>query len=90
MRRSQRAPAPLFSELEENEELVTTAPERIEACIHCVITAHERLIEVLAEAPVRSTKAILLEQARWSAEKFGDQLEIELKRHRAAAWAAER
>lgn len=88
MRRSlDRAPAPLFSELEESEQLAITAPEQIGGCIRQVIEAHRRLVALLEQAPVRSTKAILLEQARWSAESFTDQIEIQLQRHRSAAWA---
>jgi len=89
VQRAPRVPAgELWSELAEEEELVTTAPERIAGCIRSVIEAQNRLVAVLQESPARSTKAILLEQARWSAERFADQLQIELHRHRAAAWRA--
>lgn len=90
MPREARAPAPLFEESEAYEEYVATAPEKIKGEIEGLIGRQDRLIALLQEAPVRSTKAVLLERARWSAEKFADQLAIELRRHRAAAWTAER
>ena len=77
MARSQRvAPAPLFSELEENEKLLLSGPELLDGALLSVITAHKRLVALLASLPPGTARAVLLAQTQWSTEELVDQLSI--------------
>jgi hypothetical protein len=81
-----RAPAPLLSDLEEEEELELTGAELIDGALRAVIEAHVRLATLLSDCRPGTAKAQMIDRVRYSSEELIDRLAIARRAGIDAAW----